>query len=153
MFNKKRIIVLAGVVAAALGLAAGAFAYFSSSGSGSGSGSVGTASAISISSTGPADALYPGGAGVDVPITVANNGSGAEYVHAVQLSGISTTASGCDTSITGSPAAFAMPDVTVNQTIAAGDQVTVHGTLSMNDTGVSQDACEGASLTLNFTSN
>jgi hypothetical protein len=34
----------------------------------------------------------------------------------------------------------------------AGDHVTETGSLQMNDTGVAQDSCQGATLTLNFTS-
>ena len=47
-----------------------------------------------------------------------------------------------------------MPDVTVNQTFPNGNgqTVTATGTLTMANTGVSQDACQGATLTLNLTS-
>jgi hypothetical protein len=48
-----------------------------------------------------------------------------------------------------------MPDVVVNHTFAPGkgQSVTPSGTLTMNDTGVNQDACQGATLTLHLTSN
>ena len=49
--------------------------------------------------------------------------------------------------------AFGMPDVTVQQMIAGGGNLVVHGTLSMADNGSNQDDCQGNSLTLNLTSN
>jgi hypothetical protein len=36
---------------------------------------------------------------------------------------------------------------------SVGHPVTATGTLTMNETGVSQNACQGATLTLNLTSN
>jgi hypothetical protein len=50
---------------------------------------------------------------------------------------------------------FTMPDVAANQSFAngSGQTVTATGTLTMANTGVSQDACQGAPLTLNLTSN
>ena len=48
-----------------------------------------------------------------------------------------------------------MPAVAVNQVFAAGNgqSVTPTGTLTMNETGVNQDACQGATLTLHLTNN
>ena len=48
-----------------------------------------------------------------------------------------------------------MAAVTVNQVFpsGSGQSVTPTGTLAMNDTGVSQDACQGATLTLHLTNN
>jgi len=57
--------------------------------------------------------------------------------------------------ITGGNPDFTMPAVTVNQSFGPGNgqAVTPTGTLTMNDTGVNQDACQGATLTLHLTSN
>ena len=48
-----------------------------------------------------------------------------------------------------------MPDVGANQSFPNGSAqaVTSTGTRTMADTGVSQDGCQGAPLTLNLTSN
>jgi hypothetical protein len=48
-----------------------------------------------------------------------------------------------------------MPAVPVNATFPAGNgqAVTPKGTLTMNDTGVSQNSCQGAELTLALASN
>jgi hypothetical protein len=153
-FNKRR------VKATALGLclvaiAGVAFAYFTSNGSGTGTASVGSSSAVtlhgSVSST-----LYPG-ASSPVSFTVDNPSSGSERVGTISLSSISVDAghSGCSTVISGGNPDFTMAPVTVNQVFAPGNgqAVSATGTLTMNDTGVSQDACQGATLTLNLTSN
>ena len=49
---------------------------------------------------------------------------------------------------------FWMPDVTVNQDVPSGNgqTLTPGGTLTMNNLSSSQDACQNATLTLNFTS-
>ena len=82
---------------------------------------------------------------------------GQQRVGTISLASITVDAghSTCSTVITGGNPDFTMPAVTVNKTFATGNgqAVTPTGTLTMNDTGVSQDACQGATLTLNLTSN
>ena len=48
-----------------------------------------------------------------------------------------------------------MPAVIVNKNFAPGNgqAVTPSGTLTMNETGVNQDACQGATLTLQLVNN
>ena len=124
----------------------GAYAYFSATGSGTASGNVGSASAMTLSGSTTGN-LYPSGPGRDVAITIANPGSGAEYVNKVHLASVDPSDAQCDGT------AFSMPDVTVGQMIAGGGNLVVHGTLSMADNGANQDDCQGNSLTLNLTSN
>jgi hypothetical protein len=147
---RKRVLLAVGA-ALALSAAGGAYAYFSATGSGSGSASVGSASAVAISGTTAGD-LYPDGAASEVAITVSNPGDGTQHVGSVQLASISGP-EGCDTSLSGAKPAFAMADVAVDADLVAGASKDVVGSLQMNDTGVSQDACQGGSLTLHFTSN
>ncbi len=148
MSTKRKRAVLAFV--AILTLVAGgiAFAYFTASGSGSGDATVGNAGVVTLSGT-TTGTLYPGGAAGDVAITVTNPGGVAQHVTAVHLASVTADGSHptCDVS------AFSMPDVTVNATIAAGGNTVVHGSLTMADTGVSQNSCQGAGLTLSLTSN
>ncbi len=127
-----------------LGLSVGAYAYFTAPGAGSATANVGAASAIQLSGT-TTDAIYPGGPGVDVSISVTNPGKGAQHVDTVTLAGIDTPP-GCDA------AAFSMAPVTVDTTVAAGGATTVHGTLVMADSG-NQDSCQGGALTLHLASN
>lgn len=138
-----------------LALAAGAYAYFTSTGSGTATATVGSGSAVTIKGT-VASNLYPGGSST-VNFTIDNPSSGAQRVGTISLASISVDAghSTCSKAITGGNPDFAMPAVAVNKVFAPGNgqSVSQTGTLTMNDTGVSQDACQGATLTLNLTSN
>jgi hypothetical protein len=151
--TKKRVLALTAV--GALALAAAAYAYFSSTGSGTATATVGSGSAVTIKAT-VSSTLYPGGSS-PVSFTVDNPSSGAQRVGTISLSGIAVDAghSTCSKVITGGNPDFAMPAVVVNKTYGPGNNqaVTPTGTLTMNDTGISQDACQGATLTLSLTSN
>jgi hypothetical protein len=153
--SKKRV-VLAAIVAVALAIASGvAYAYFTAAGAGSGSASVGNATAIVLTPT-ITGTLYPGGTAASVSVVVKNNGSGAQYVNLIHLASITPDASHptCVTSVGAAPAnAFTMADVSVATNLAPAGTTTKVGSLQMNDTTINQDACQGATLTLNFTSN
>jgi hypothetical protein len=151
--TKKRAVILA--VVAAMAFSAAAVAYFTTGGSGSGSATVGTSSAALITQTNTLTALYPGAAAHAVNLDIKNTGSGSQLVNAVHLDSITADAghATCDVSSSGANAAFTMADVTVNETLAAGATTSKSGSLAMNDTGVSQDSCQGATLTLHFSSN
>jgi hypothetical protein len=143
-FSRKQFVALAaGTVS--LGISVGAFAFFQAPGGGSGDASVGSASAIELSATTAGD-LYPGGPARPVTITMDNPGSGNQFVDTVTLASVTSDKANCDTS------AFTMADVAVNSDIAAGQTVSRTGSLTMANAG-DQDACQGAALTLNLTSN
>ena len=137
------------------GRAGGAYAYFTTTGSGTGTASVGTGSTVTLKAT-VSSTLYPG-ASSPVSFTVDNPSSAAQRVGTITLTGITVDAghSTCSTLISGGNPDFAMPAVAVNKTFANGNNqsVTQTGTLTMNDTGVSQDACQGATLTLHLANN
>jgi hypothetical protein len=151
-FSKKRAAIL-GVVAA-MAISAVAVAYFTNGGSGTGSATVGTSSAALITQTNTLSALYPA-TSQPVNLDIKNTGTGSQFVNKVHLDSITADAghASCDVSSSGANAAFTMADVTVGETIAAGATVSKSGSLAMNDTGVSQDSCQGATLTLTFSSN
>jgi hypothetical protein len=155
-FSKKRV-VLATIVAVALAIASGvAYAYFTAAGAGTGSATVGNATAIVLTPT-ITGTLYPGGSPASVSVVVKNNGSGYQYVTSLHLASITADSShsSCVTTVatSGSSTAFTMADVSVASDLAPAGTVTKVGSLQMNDTGVAQDNCQGATLTLNFTSN
>ncbi len=154
LVTKKRALLLLGSTCTMV-VASVAYAYFSSTGSGTATATVGNGSTVTIKGTVGSN-LYPGGSAT-VSFTVDNPGSGSQRVGTISLSSISVDAghSTCSKSITGGNPDFAMPAVTVNKVFGPGNgqAVTPTGTLTMNDTGVSQDACQGATLTLNLTSN
>jgi hypothetical protein len=143
---------------AVLALVGSAIAYFTNTGSGTGSATVGSSSAVTLAGT-ITGTLYPAGNPASVSVLVTNPASSSQYVNKVQLASITTDAghSTCDLSMSGATPAFTMSDILVAQTLTksgtAGDHATVTGSLQMNDTGVSQDACQNAPLTVHFTSN
>ena len=141
--------------AGALAVAGIAFAYFTSSGSGTGTATAGSSSAVTLHATVGSN-LYPGTSS-PVSFTVDNPSSGSQRVGTITLSSITADAGHltCSTAIGGGNPDFSMPAVTVNQVFATGSglSVTPTGTLTMNETGVNQDACQGATLTLHLTNN
>jgi hypothetical protein len=147
--------VLIPVVIVVLAVAGVAVAYFTSLGSGTGTATVGSSSNVTLHGT-VAGSLYPGTSST-VTFTVDNPSPGAELVNTIHLVSITPDAghSGCSTVITGGNPDFTMADVVANQDFPTGNgqAVTATGTLNMRDTGVSQNACQGATLTLNLTSN
>src|SRR6185295_457898 len=95
--------------------------------------------------------LFPGGSST-VTFTADNAGSSNLFVGTIHLAGVSADGghASCVTSD------FSMADVTSNTMVAAGASgaaLTGTGTLNYANTGANQDACKGASLTLNLTSN
>jgi hypothetical protein len=151
--NKKALGAIACV--SALAVAAVAYAYFTSTGSGTATAKVGTSSAVALKGTVSGN-LYPG-ASSQVSFTVDNPSSGAQRVGTITLTGITVDGahSTCSVTISGGTPDFSMPAVAVNATFpsGSGQAVTPKGTLTMNDTGVNQNACQGAELTLALTSN
>jgi hypothetical protein len=137
---------------AAVGVAVG---YFTSSGTGTGTAAVGSSSAVTLHAT-IASNLYPG-ASSPVSLTVDNPSSASQRIGTVSLASISVDGAHatCSTVITGGNPDFTMPAVTVNKVFGNGNNqsVTPSGTLTMNETGANQDACQGATLTLHLTNN
>ncbi|MGN6586195.1 MAG: hypothetical protein ACTHKT_01830 [Solirubrobacterales bacterium] len=152
--TKKRALVAFSCVTA-LAIAGVAYAYFTSTGSGTATAKVGTSSAVTVKGTVSGN-LYPG-ASSQVSFTIDNPSSGSQRVGTISLTGITVDAahSTCSVVISGGNPDFTMPAVAVNATFAPGNgqAVTPKGTLTMNDTGVSQNACQGAELTLALSSN
>lgn len=152
--TQKRVFVALGctIAVAAAGIA---LAYFTSSGSGTGSASVGSSSAVTLHASITGN-LYPGSSS-PVSFTVDNPSSGVQRVGTVSLASISVDSghSSCSTTLTGGNPDFTMAAVPVNQVVNPGNgqSVAATGTLTMNETGTNQDACQGATLTLHLTNN
>jgi hypothetical protein len=152
--TKKRVLAaLAGL--GVLGIAAGAYAYFTTTGSGTATATVGTSSALVIKGTVTGN-LYPG-VSSPVTLTVDNPSTGKQRVGTITLEKITADAghSTCSVATSGGNPDFTMADIVVNKVFSPGNAqaVTPNGSLTMNDTGVSQDACQGATLTLALKSN
>ena len=147
----RRTWILLGVLGVALVAAVGGYAFFSTTGSGSGTAAVGSSTAGSITVVGTAAGdLFPGGS-VQVSFTASNAATFSQKLSGIQLSGVAADADHASCA-TGD---FTMPDVVVTDGTLLGSASAValseQGTLSMAETDVSQDACQGATLTLTFT--
>lgn len=151
--NKKRALIALSCVCA-LGITAGAIAYFTSTGSGTGTAKVGSTQAVTLHGT-VAGELYPG-VSQTVSFTVDNPSPGAQRVGTITLASITADAGHptCST-LLGTTADFDIQAVAINKTFPSGSGQSVEktGTLTMNDTGVSQDACQGATLTVHLVNN
>jgi hypothetical protein len=143
--NKKKAAVVLGAGAMALATGGVAFAYWTSTGTGAGTAATGTASNVSVVQTATTTNLYPGGS-VALSGKFNNSNSGAIRVGTVTAS-FGTLPTGCvaaDFTLSGTGV--------VNAEIPSGNNVGAWSgiTLTMNDTGVSQDACKVASIPVNY---
>ena len=152
----KRRVVVAAVVAVALAITSGvAFAYFTASGSGSGTAAAGTAgNDLVVTGTPDATALTPGGTGSVISFAVQNPSNFNQKISNILLVSIAPDSdhSSCAV-VLGTD--FSMADVAIGvdgniAPNAAAQALTETGTLRMLDSGISQNACKGASLTLTF---
>jgi hypothetical protein len=137
-------VILAAAVVAAIAFGTGAFAYFTSTGSGSGSATVGSSSAVTLTSD-AVSGLYPDGADVPVTVHIANPGGGAERVGTV--SGSVADNGSCQ------GAWFQVDSVAYDATVAPGGSDTANTAVRMLDSGTNQDACQGKTMTINWSSN
>lgn len=148
--TKKRLTVI--VVTAALILLGGgaAFAYWTSTGTGSGSATTGTSEDFVVDSgTATGGPLTPGGPSQTVPISVTNPGSGVQNLASV----IVTVANDDGTAWTAVPGCSA-DDYTVGTPVFTYGPIAPSGvlngsvTITMDETGISQDACKNAIVPL-----
>jgi hypothetical protein len=153
----KKLAIAAVSTVAAVSVATSAFAYWTTTGSGSGSATAAPSNgtlvlhgSIDTSSHAP----YPGGSN-PVSFTADNAGATTLFVGDITLASVSVVnAPGVLGTCVVSD--FSMDKVTSNSSVATGDGHTIAGTGSLvfaNDSGNSQDACKGASITLHLTSN
>ena len=143
--SQKRVLAGLGIGALVLAAAGGAFAYWTQSGGGTATGTAGTTGAIVVTGT-IADGIFPGSSKL-VNFKASNSGDSATLVNGVHLEGVSTSNSACVVTD------FAMPDVVQNYSVAGGAtaaSLPSSGVLSMANTGMNQDACKSAVITLNL---
>jgi hypothetical protein len=153
---KHKAFVASATVCAVL-VAVGAYAYWTNGGSGSGSAASGTNAAITVTQTTTPTGLYPGGAASSLAGKFNNTNDGSVHVNEVSatigaITGpnitVGTPCTADDYVLDGFP-------VTVDDDIAVGTAVGAWtgGTIAMLETGVNQDGCKGATVTVNYTSN
>jgi hypothetical protein len=154
-FKRKTLVVSATVFAVLV--AVGAYAYWTNGGSGSGSAASGTNAAITVTQTSTPTGLYPGGTPAALAGKFNNANSGPVHVNEVSATIGAITGpniSGGTPCTAGDYALDGFP-VTVDADIAVGTAVGAWsgGTIAMVETGVNQDGCKGATVTVNYTSN
>jgi hypothetical protein len=144
-FLSKRRTLAALAAVAVLAMAGAAYAYFTSVGSGSGSATVGSTSSVNLSSTVVGD-LFPGAAATPVTVKVHNPGGGTQHV--ATISGTVADNGTCLGSW------FTVASVTYNHDVAGGaDGPDGASSVKLNETGSNQDACQGKTVVINWSSN
>lgn len=138
------ILLLALSVAAVAG-----YAYWTAGGSGSGTADAGTTSALTVNQTTTVTGLYPGGPAQALSGNFDNPNAFGVYVADVSGSISSVSPAGCAVSnfqLGGSP-------VTVNATVPSGVGVGSWSGMSVEllETGVNQDICKNATVTISYT--
>ncbi|MCZ2404717.1 hypothetical protein IV498_16420 [Paenarthrobacter sp. Z7-10] len=147
MSKKNKIITAAATVALVAGGGGAAFAYWTTTGSGTGTAANSSGGGtVTLHSTFAAG-LTPGGS-VDVAYS-ADNATTSSTVVGVLTATVTTSDAAC------LPAWFHVTAVTTNSTVAPSTTGTAVGAgrLSLDDLGVNQDACKGATVTVTVASN
>jgi hypothetical protein len=152
--NKRAVAIglTAGIAAGAAGIAA---AYFTSAGSGTGSATDGSSTPLTITQTASITGLTPGSGSQPVAYTITNpTANGAQNIGAVTVSNIAVTASHSTAGCLVSWFSTSAPSAAVG-TLTAGEQYTsttsTEPSVQLINVTSSQDACEGATLTLTLT--
>ncbi len=136
-------------ILAALGallVAGGAYAFWTAGGSGSGSATNATTNGTTTLKATFADGLTPGKK-EDVTYTASNPGTSSLRINTIKAT-VRTSDPGCR------PADFVVPDTASNTTVPPGAQDVPAGstTITFTDTAQNQDACKGATITLDLSS-
>lgn len=129
-----------------------AFAYWTSTGTGAGEATTGTSVAFTITSEDPVGTIAPGSAGQTVAFTVTNDGEGTQH-----LTGVTVAMASADGTPWVPTGTCLIGDYTATITTvpAAGDIVadgSVDGevTVTLANTAVDQDDCQGQEVPLHL---
>jgi hypothetical protein len=156
--KKKRSAALLAAGVIGLATAGGAYAYWTSTGSGTGTATTaaGTANALVVTG-GAASAMFPGDSAQTVTATVTNNGT-ENYTVSSLKAYVTTDKTGCDGSdylINGAPAPLTSGSA-VSVAVTTADlkpTKSTTGTFLMqfnNKLDTNQNACKGATVTINY---
>ena len=145
---KKSKTIIACAAIAGLASTGVAYAYWTISGTGSATATTGTVVGITVNETTSATNLYPGGPAQPIAGNFNNSNAGAVYVASVTAA-LGTLPTGCV------PADFTIAGTAlVGTNVASGTGGSWSGlNITMNNTGVSQNACKASSIPLVLTSN
>jgi hypothetical protein len=161
----RRVLGLALAAGLVFGTGGVAAAYFTSSGTGTGRAEVGTTTgAFDITTDGPGVPLLPGDGPQDFDVAITNTGATDAHIGTVRAgvarygdSGDAATRDGAD--IPGCSASWfsVTPSVAIDELVGPGG--TVHAsdggqslpTITLSESGTNQDACQGRSVGITFT--
>lgn len=146
----KKLILVSVISAALIAAGGGAYAYWTGIGSGSSTATTGNVVAVTVNQTSTVVGLAPGLAAQPLSGTFINPNSGPVYVAAVTATVSGTDKSGCtaaDYTIAGT--------ATVGAQVASGTSVGSWSglTIQFKNTGMNQDACKDAVVTIAYTAN
>jgi hypothetical protein len=157
--SKKRVAVIGAITAVTLVGGGTAFAYFTTTGTGTGAGAVGTATAlvltqksITYSNAATDNNLLPG-TSADVTFTVDNPSSGVQRLGTVSLAGFTSDKPGCNSDDQSTWFTAVPLPVNTDYIPGANQPVTGKMTIKFENKSAPQDACKGATLEFNYTSN
>jgi hypothetical protein len=152
-FMNKKVAAIGLAAGLVLGVGGAAFAYWTTSGSGNGTATTQSSNGtLALNVSADSSQLYPGGS-APVTITATNNGATDLYVTTVSFASLSVDAAHAAAGCLASDYSVGSVSTTPTDVLAGTTSATVAtATLSMANTALNQDACEGATITLNFTS-
>jgi len=160
--NKKRVSVVAAIVALSLAGAGAAYAYWTTTGAGTGAGTVGTNTALTVSQDSTHTGLVPGGAAQPVNFTVTNPAVSDVSITSAVITVTSTSAgAGCTAAdfvivqpskpSAGTPVLIVGSSSETFTSAAGGEQAATGATLQMiNRPLVNQDACKSVTVNLGY---
>lgn len=140
------------VTALVLGGGGAAFAYWTAQGTGTGTATTGASVDFTVSSVAPVgDPLYPGGPSQSVSFTVTNASAGPQTLSSVTAAVANADGSAWIAAPGCSAADYSLgtPSIVYGEMLASGTKSgTV--TITMNNTGTNQDACQGVTVPIYF---
>jgi len=143
------------IVAAGAGVA---FAYWTSSGTGTGTANTGSSTAaITVHQTGALTDMYPGDSAQNLVVKVENTGTSTAFINTVKADSISVTPVGAGVCTTDDYTFAPASPQAVGVNLAGGATTPLSytvGTLHFNNKAdTAQDGCQGATVTVHYSSN
>ena len=146
LFKTKKMAAIVGATVITLSVSGAAFAYFTSIGSGTGTGTVNSSSPWVLTST-AVTGLGPNLAAQNIVGSATNALGQKEYIGTVTPTVTSTSNVGCTSSD------FTLTNGVINADTASGATGLNFGTIAFNDRNSDQNACQGVTVNLSFSSN
>jgi hypothetical protein len=149
---KRKAVVVVMALAMVVGTSATAFAWWSSSGNGTGSASAAnpTGGPIVVNQTSTTGGLYPDGPSAELTGNFTNSSDSKLYVHQVVAKIAGTDRKGCTERDFELVPGTTLVNLNLDPGVGVGSWSGIK--IRMVDTGENQDACKGATVTLEYSS-